>query len=85
MEDERIIIQKDGKEVECEVIFTFESPDTGKAYIGYTDHSIGEDVKKTIYVSSYDPVLGTGRLEDLTDKREIEMVDKALKMMKDMK
>ncbi|MBQ8132378.1 MAG: DUF1292 domain-containing protein [Bacilli bacterium] len=85
MEDERIIIQKDGKEVECEVIFTFESPDTGKAYIGYTDHSIGEDGKKTIYVSSYDPVLGTGRLEDLTDKREIEMVDKALKMMKDMK
>ena len=85
MEDEKIIIEKDGKEVECEIVFTFDSPDTGKTYIGYTDHSIAKDGKKTIYVSSYDPILGTGTLEDITDEKEIQMVEEAFEIMKGSK
>ncbi len=85
MEDEKIVIKKDGQEVECEVIFTFTSPDTGKGYIGYTDHTIAKNGRKNIYVSSFDPVLGTGKLEDLTDKREIEMVQRVFKMIKGSK
>ena len=36
--EEKIVILKDGKEVECDVLFTFDSEDTGKTYFGYTDH-----------------------------------------------
>lgn len=85
MEDEKIIIEKEGKEVECEIVFTFDSPDTGKTYIGYTDHNITKDGKKTIYVSSYDPILGTGTLEDITDEKEIQMVEEAFEIMKGSK
>ena len=85
MKDEKIVIQKNGIDVECKIVFTFDSPDTEKTYIGYTDHSIGKNGRKNIYVSSYDPVLGTGKLEDLTDEREIEMVQRVFKMIKGSK
>lgn len=78
MENEKIVILKDGEEVECEVLFTFDSPDTNKFYIGYTDHSIASNGRKNIYVSSYDPVIGMGQLEDITDQDELEMVHEVL-------
>ncbi|MBR6949225.1 MAG: DUF1292 domain-containing protein [Bacilli bacterium] len=78
MENEKIVILKDGEEVECDVLFTFDSTDTNKGYIGYTDNSIGENGRKNIYVSSFDPVLGTCVLESITDKDELSMVHDVL-------
>ena len=78
MENDKIYILKDGEEVACDVLFTFDSDDTEKAYIGYTDHSIAENGRKNIYVSSYDPILGLGTLEDITDPKELEMVHDVL-------
>lgn len=78
MENEKIIILKDGEEVECDVLFTFDSVDTDKSYVGYSDHSIADNGRVNIYVSSYDPVLGLGSLEDITDKDELEMVHNVL-------
>lgn len=71
---EKIVILKNGKEVECKVLFTFNSEDTGKVYIGYSDDSIGTNGRKNIFVSSYDPILGNGSLEDITDEAELAMV-----------
>lgn len=77
---DKIIIKKDGTEVECTVLFTFDSQDTKKSYIGYTDNSIGKNGRKNIYVSSFDPVAGTG-LESITDPKELEMVQDVLKQI----
>lgn len=73
-----ITIVKNGKEVECEVLFTFENDELKKQYIGYTDHSIGENGRKNIYVSSYNPLLGTDKLEDITTQEELDMVKEVL-------
>lgn len=78
MEEEKIVISKNGQEVECDVLFTFDSEDTGKAYIGYTDHSIAANGRKNIYVSAFDPILGYGQLEDITDEAELAMVKDVL-------
>ncbi len=78
MEEEKIVISKNGQEVECDVLFTFDSEDTGKAYIGYTDHSIASNGRKNIYVSAFDPILGYGQLEDITDENELAMVKDVL-------
>lgn len=78
MENEKIIILKDGEEVECDVLFTFDSEDTDKSYVGYSDHSVADNGRVNIYVSSYDPVLGMGSLEDITDKDELEMIHDVL-------
>lgn len=78
-----ITIMKDGKEVECEVLFTFENDELKKQYIGYTDHSIGENGRKKIYVSSWNPVLGTDKLEDITTQEELDMVRDVLNQIAD--
>lgn len=78
-----ITIMKDGKEVECEVLFTFENDGLKKQYIGYTDHSIGENGRKNIYVSSWNPVLGTDKLEDITTQEELDMVRDVLNQIAD--
>lgn len=48
-------IDEDGKEVECETLFTFEDNRTGKNYIVYTDNSIDEDGNTRVYASIYYP------------------------------
>lgn len=78
MDSEKIVINKNNQEVECDVLFTFDSEDTDKAYIGYTDNSIGANGRKNIYVSSFDPILGTGSLEDITTPEELAMVQDVL-------
>ena len=45
----------EGVEVECEVLFTFESEDTGKNYIVYTDNTLDEDYNTKVYASIYNP------------------------------
>ena len=78
MDQGKIIILKDGEEVECDVLFTFDSVDTDKSYVGYSDHSKADNGRVNIYVSSYDPVLVLCSLEDITDKEELEMVHNVL-------
>lgn len=78
MENEKIIIEKHGKQVECDILFTFDSEDTGKVYVGYSDHSIASNGRKNVYVSSYDPIMGIDSLEDITDERELAMVRQVL-------
>ena len=56
LDNEKIQVEKDGKMVECDVLFTFDSEDTMKSYIGYTDHSIASNGRKNIYVSSLEMV-----------------------------
>lgn len=74
----KITIEKDGKEIECDILFTFDCEDTKKSYIGYTDNEIAPNGRKTIYVSSYDPLKEEIELEDITDSRELEMVNDVL-------
>ncbi len=78
MEYEKITINKNGQDVECRVLFTFDSEDTNKAYIGYTDDSIAANGRKNIYVSAFDPVLGLGTLEDVTSQEELAMIGEVL-------
>ena len=46
MKEERMtfnITNDEGQEVECEVLFTFESDETGKNYMVYTDNTVDEE------------------------------------------
>lgn len=78
---DKVKLNKNGKEVECDILFTFDSEDTMKSYIGYTDHSIAQNGRKNIYVSSYNPILGLEKLEDITDERELAMVQEVLESL----
>lgn len=81
MDNEKIVIEKHGQKIECDVLFTFDSEDTCKSYIGYTDNSIGTNGRKNIYVSAFDPIAGEGSLEDITTEAELDMVRRVLEQL----
>ena len=80
---DKIEYEKNGKKVECDILFTFDSDDTLKSYVGYTDHSIGPNGRMNIFVSSYSQLVDNPVLEDITDERELEMVQRVLEKIAD--
>lgn len=78
LENDKITIEKDGKEVECDILFTFDCEDTKKSYVGYSDNTIAPNGRKTIYVSSYNPLNEEIVLEDIDDPKELNMVQDVL-------
>lgn len=48
-------IDDEGRQLDCEALFLFESPETKKNYIVYTDHSIDNEGNTKVYASIYDP------------------------------
>ncbi len=83
LENEKILLEKDGKTVECEILFTFDSEDTMKSYVGYTDNSIASNGRKNIYVSSFDPLQSKIVLSDITDEKELQMINEVLMQFDD--
>ncbi len=79
--NEIIKMEKNGKMVDCEVLFTFECEETMKAYVGYTDNSVASNGRKNIYVSAFDPLNEKMELENITDKRELEMIGEVLEKL----
>lgn len=51
-----IAFDEEGNRLECETLFTFDSPKTGKSYIVYTDNTVDEDGNTKVYASIYDPL-----------------------------
>jgi len=49
------IINEDGKKIICNVLFTFDSDETKKSYIVYTDNTKDENGNIKVYASIYDP------------------------------
>jgi uncharacterized protein YrzB (UPF0473 family) len=77
-EAEFTLINADGKEIRCEVLFTFDSEDFHKSYIVYTDHSVDEFGVERVYASIYDPSGKDLRLQEIKTKAEWEMIDHLL-------
>jgi uncharacterized protein YrzB (UPF0473 family) len=78
IDKEKIKINKNGKEIECDILFTFDSEDTMKSYVGYTDQSVASNGRKNIYISAYNPLDPNQKLENITDERELDMINDVL-------
>jgi len=67
-----------GQEIECEVLFTFDSDETKKSYIVFTDNTIDESGNIKVYANTYDP---EGKVQDLgviETKEEWDIIEKLL-------
>jgi len=78
LEDRKIRILKNNDIIEYDILVTFDSMDTMKSYIGYTDGSFSTDGRKKIYFSAYNPIKLCMDLENITDKKEIDMIRNVL-------
>lgn len=67
------ITNEEGKEITCEILFTFDSEETGKNYIVYTDNTKDEEGNIKVYASIYDPN-DTTKLEPITTDKEWKII-----------
>ena len=72
------VTNNDGKEVECEVLFTFESDETKKTYVVYTDNSIDEEGNTRVYASTYDPKTDETKLMPIETDKEWKIIETVL-------
>ena len=72
------IINDEGKEIECEVLFTFESDETGKNYIVYTDNTIDEEGNTKVYASIYNPGQDETKLLPIETDKEWKIIETIL-------
>lgn len=68
-------VNEEGKEVECEVLFTFDSEETKKSYIVYTDNTVDAMGSIVTYASIYDPSGDSLELTPIEDEREWLIVE----------
>lgn len=72
------ILGDDGKEIECEVLFTFESDETKKNYIVYTDNTIDEQGNIKVYASIYNPNEENTALIPIESEKEWKIIETIL-------
>ena len=86
MQEEKMtfkIFNDEGKEIECEVLFTFESNETGKSYMVYTDNTEDDEGNVKVYASIYNPEEKEPKLEPIETDKEWEIVETILKQVQE--
>ena len=71
-------LNKDGVEVECEVLFTFESDETKKNYMVYTDYTTDENGNVRVYASIYNPDQPESDLIPIESEAEWKIIETIL-------
>lgn len=72
------VIDKEGKEIEFEVLFTFESNETNKNYMVYTDNSKDEEGNIRVFASVFNPSDEPLELLPVETEREWKIIETIL-------
>ena len=72
------MITEDGQEIECNVLFTFDSEETKKSYIAYTDNTREEDGSIKAYAAVYHPEDLNKGFEPIETEKEWKVVETIL-------
>lgn len=72
------VTDKDGKEIKYEILFTFESEDTNRKYIVYTDNELDKDDMIKTYASIYEEDGKELKITPITDEKEWNLVEKLI-------
>lgn len=72
------IVDDTGREIECEVLFTFDSDETKKSYIVYTDNTELDDGSTKVYASIYDPTGQNKALLPIETDKEWAVIENIL-------
>ena len=78
------VINDEGKEIICNVLFTFDSDETKKSYIVYTDNTKDEKGNIKVYASIYDPN-STDAMEllPIETEKEWKVIEKILESIQE--
>lgn len=77
------VINDEGKEVTCEVLFTFDSDETKKSYIAYTDNTLDEVGNVKVYASIYDKTGESKELSPIESDKEWQIIENIFSKLQD--
>ena len=77
------VINDEGKEITCEVLFTFESDETKKNYIVYTDNTTDEGGNVKVYASIFNPNEETTNLQPIESDKEWKIIESILESIQE--
>lgn len=77
------LFDDDGKEIECEVLFTFESDETKKNYMVYTDNTSDEEGNTKVYASIYNPDEDEQKLLPIETDEEWKIIEDILNQIQE--
>ena len=77
------MVDENGVEKECEVLFTFESEETNKNYIVYTDNTLDESGNIRVYASTYNPEEPNSKLLPIETEKEWDIIKTILSQIQD--
>lgn len=77
------VINDEGQEIVCDILFTFDSEETKKSYIVYTDNSRDSEGNIQVFASIYDPKQDNPRLEPIETEQEWKIIETILNTLQD--
>lgn len=77
------VINDEGQEITCDILFTFDSEETKKSYIVYTDNSRDSEGNIQVFASIYDPKQDNPRLEPIESEQEWKIIETILNTLQD--
>ena len=77
------MLDENGNEVVYDVLFTFESEETGKNYIVYTDNQKDETGNIEVYASIYYPNDPKSKLEAIETEKEWKVIETILETLQE--
>lgn len=77
------VLNENGEEIVCDILFTFDSEETGHSYIAYTDNSLDENGRVQVFASIYDPTGADKKLTPIETEKEWKVIDTILETIKE--
>jgi len=78
-----MVLDESGKQVECEPLFTFESDETKKQYVVYTDNSRDEEGNVRVFASIYKMNDKGGELLPIKTDKEWKVIETILESIQE--
>ncbi len=77
------VLNDDGTEVTCHILFTFDSEETKRSYIVYTDDSKDAEGNIQVYASIFDPNDPNTKLEAIESEKEWKVIESILETLQE--
>lgn len=77
------VINDQGQEIVCDVLFTFDSEETNKSYIVYTDNSTDVEGNVQVFASIYDPKQENPKLDPIETDAEWKIIETILNTLQE--
>lgn len=77
------VINNEGQEVVCNILFTFDSEETKKSYIVYTDNTTDANGSVQVYASIFNPNDPNTKLEPIETEKEWKVIETILETLQE--